>query len=68
MSVIRKIIGLFLIIAAVGGLIFSIVGLTYIYRIEARVTKGLTDAVDTLSQTLDTVSYTHLTLPTICSV
>ncbi len=56
MSIIRKIIGLFLIVAAIGGLIFSIVGLTYIYRIEARVTKGLQDTVETLSQTLDTTA------------
>jgi len=54
MSFIRKIIGLFLIIAAVGGLIFSIAGLVLVRRVESQVTTGMQNFVDVLSQTLET--------------
>ena len=56
MSFIRKIIGLFLIIAAIGGLIFSIAGLVLAWRAESRVTAGMQNFVDVLSQTLQTTS------------
>jgi len=56
MSFIRKIIGLFLIVAAVGGLIFSIAGLVLAWRVESRVTAGMQNFVDVLSQTLQTTS------------
>lgn len=56
MSFIRKIIGLFLIVAAVGGLIFSIAGLVLAWRVENRVTAGMQNFVDVLSQTLQTTS------------
>jgi methyl-accepting chemotaxis protein len=54
MSFIRKIIGLFLIVAAIGGLIFSIAGLVLVWRVESQATKGLQNFVDVLSQTLET--------------
>jgi peptidoglycan hydrolase CwlO-like protein len=56
MSFIRKIIGLFLIVAAVGGLIFSIAGLVLVWRVESQVTAGMQNFVDVLSQTLQTTS------------
>jgi len=56
MSILRKLIGLLLIIAAIGGLVFSLAGLVFVSRVEARVTNGLQDAVDLLSQTLTTTA------------
>jgi hypothetical protein len=56
MSIIRKIIGVFLILAAVGGLIFSIGGIVLAWRAEPRVTAGLQNFVEVLSGTLQTTS------------
>jgi uncharacterized phage infection (PIP) family protein YhgE len=56
MSIIRKIIGVFLILAAVGGLIFSIAGIVFAWRAESRVTAGLQNFVEVLSGTLQTTS------------
>ncbi len=56
MSIIRKIIGVFLIVAAVGGLIFSIAGLALAWSAESRVTAGLENFVEVLGQTLQTTS------------
>ncbi len=54
MSFFRKIIGLFLIVAAIGGLIFSIAGLMLVWRVESQVTTDMQNFVDVLSQTLET--------------
>lgn len=56
MSMIRKIIGIALVIAAIGGLIFSISGLILIWRVEANLTAGLQNGVELLIQTLKTTS------------
>jgi len=56
MSFIRKIIGLLLVIAAIGGMIFSIAGLVLAWRVESQVTAGIGGFIDVLGQTLETTS------------
>lgn len=53
MTIIRRIFGLLLIIAAIGGLILSIVGIYYIWRLEPAMTTGIQNTVDLLNNTLE---------------
>jgi hypothetical protein len=56
MTVIRKFIGLLLLIAAVIGLIFSILGIAFLWRIQGNIATNIQSSVDLLSQTLQTTS------------
>ena len=56
MSLVRKLIGIALVIAAIGGLIISIAGLVLLWQVESRVTAGLQNGVELLIQTLETTS------------
>jgi len=52
-SIFRKIIGSILILAAIGGVVFSISGMVFVWFIEASVTKNIQNGVEALSQALD---------------
>jgi chromosome segregation ATPase len=56
MSIIRKIVGLLLIIAAVGGMLFSIIGLVTIWRVESNITTGIQNMVTLLNNTMATTA------------
>jgi peptidoglycan hydrolase CwlO-like protein len=56
MTIIRRIIGVLLILAAIGGLIFSIVALSAIWNAQTAMTTGLQNTLDLLGQTLSTTS------------
>jgi hypothetical protein len=53
-SLFSRIIGVLLVIAAVGGLIFSIFGVITIWRYKSAATQGLQNSVDLLQNTLQT--------------
>ena len=53
-SLLSRIIGVLLIVAAVGGLIFSIFGVVTIWRYKSTATQGLLNSVDLLQNTLQT--------------
>jgi len=55
-SIIRKIIGLILILAAIGGVVFSISGMFFVWLAESNVTNNVTTGVEALSQALDTTA------------
>ena len=55
-SLFRRIIGILLITAAIGGLIFSIFGIYSIWRYKAAAVESLTTSVEILSSTLDTTA------------
>ncbi len=56
MTAVRKILGLLLLIAAVVGVIFSILGITYLWRIQGSITTGIQSTVEVLAHTLETTS------------
>jgi peptidoglycan hydrolase CwlO-like protein len=56
MTIIRRIIGVLLILAAIGGLIFSIVALSAIWNAQTAMTTSLQNTLDLLGQTLSTTS------------
>lgn len=56
MTIIRRIIGVLLILAAIGGLIFSLVALSAIWNAQTAMTTGLQNTLNLLSQTLSTTS------------
>lgn len=56
MTIIRRIIGVLLILAAIGGLVFSIGAMVVIWNAQANITTGLQNTVDLLGQTLKTTS------------
>ncbi len=56
MSAVRKLIGILLLIAALIGLIFSIAGITILWRVEPKITAGIETTVDLLVETLETTS------------
>jgi peptidoglycan hydrolase CwlO-like protein len=56
MSILRRILGVLLIAAAIGGLIFSLAGIVILRRIEPDITKGLQDVISLVGQTLETTS------------
>lgn len=56
MTIIRRIIGVLLILAAIGGLIFSIVALSAIWNAQTAMTASLQNTLDLLGQTLSTTS------------
>ncbi len=56
MTILRRLIGVLLILAAIGGLVFSIAGLYFIWNAQATMTTGLQNTIDLLGQTLETTS------------
>jgi len=56
MSAIRKLIGVLLLIAAIIGLIFSIAGTMFLWRIEGQATTSVQSTIELLIQTLETTS------------
>ncbi len=52
----RRLIGLILILAAIGGLLISILGLVAIWRIHPNLTQNLQTGVDLIGQTLETTA------------
>ncbi len=56
MSAVRKLIGILLLIAALIGLIFSVAGITILWRVEPNITAGIETTVDLLVDTLETTS------------
>ena len=56
MTAIRKFIGLLLLFAALIGLVFSILGITFLWRIQGNIAASVQSSVDLLSQTLLTTS------------
>jgi peptidoglycan hydrolase CwlO-like protein len=52
----RRLIGLILILAAIGGLLISVLGLVGIWRIQPDLTKNLQASVDLIGQTLETTA------------
>lgn len=56
MTIIRRIVGLLLILAAVGGLLFSIGALVVIWRAEPNISTNMQNVVTLLSDTLETTS------------
>lgn len=56
MMIIRRILGVLLILAAVGGLIFSIAALVGIWQVEPNLTTSLQTTITLLSDTLETTS------------
>lgn len=56
MSVVRKLIGVLLILAAIIGLVFSIGGIIMFRQIEPKLTAGIQNTIDVLSQTLETTA------------
>ncbi len=52
----RRIFGILLVIAAVVGLIFSLVGLVTIWRVQPEITKNLQNSVELLNTTLGTTA------------
>jgi hypothetical protein len=55
-SIFRKIIGLVLILASIGGLVFSISGMFFVWLVEASVTQNIQTGVEAMSQALDTTA------------
>jgi prefoldin subunit 5 len=56
MKIFARIIGLLLLIGAIGGLIFSIAGLVLIWQYKPAITEGLVNGVGLLGSTLETTS------------
>ncbi len=56
MTIIRRIVGVLLILAAIGGLVFSIGGMVVIWNAQASITTSLQNTIDLLGQTLKTTS------------
>lgn len=56
MSVIRKLVGVLLLLAAVLGLIFSIGAVVYVWRIEQPAVESLQSTIDLLGQTMETTA------------
>ena len=56
MSIIRKLFGVLLLLASIVGLIFSIAGITFLWRIEGNISASLQSTVEILSQTMETTS------------
>jgi chromosome segregation ATPase len=56
MSVIRKLIGVLLILAAVLGLVFSIAAISFAWRVEQPLIENLQSTVDLLNQTMATTA------------
>jgi hypothetical protein len=56
MTLVRRIFGFLLIIAAILGLIISIVGIYYVWHIEPAMVSGMQNTVNLLSATLETTS------------
>lgn len=56
MIILRRLIGVLLILAAIGGLVFSIGALYVIWNAQASMTTGLQSTIDLLGQTLKTTS------------
>ncbi len=56
MTIIRRIFGLLLIIAAIGGLIISIAGIYYLWRLEPSMVSGMQNTVTLLADTLEATS------------
>jgi hypothetical protein len=56
MTFIRKFVGILLILAALGGLVFSIAGIVALQQIKPVMVLGLQNSVNLLIQTLDTTS------------
>jgi len=55
-SMLRRIIGLLLIVAAIGGLIFSLYGLITVWRLRPVALKNATSSLDLVQASLDTTS------------
>lgn len=56
MSLIRRLVGILLIIAAIGGLVFSVVGIVAAQQVKPSMVASLQNTLDLLVQTLDTTS------------
>jgi hypothetical protein len=56
MKIFARIIGLLLLIAAIGGLIFSIAGLVLIWQYKPAITEGLVNGMELLGSTLETTA------------
>lgn len=56
MTILRRLIGVLLILAAIGGLVFSIGALYVIWNAQANMTTGLQTTIELLGQTLKTTS------------
>ena len=55
-SILNRVIGVLLVIAAIGGLIFSAAGLAGVWRYKATVVESLSNSLELLSATLDTTA------------
>jgi len=55
-SLFRRIIGILLVIAAIGGLIFSVVGIAGVWRYKATAAESLATSIQILSSTLETTT------------
>ncbi len=55
-SILRRIIGVVLILASIGGLVFSISGMFFVWLVEASVTQNIQTGVEAMSQALDTTA------------
>ena len=56
MSIVRRIIGVLLILAAILGLVFSLGAMYVMWSAQGRITTGLQTTIDLLSQTLETTA------------